>query len=388
MGSVDVVPADTASEAVTLVITTSPTPSAPSTELLSAILDSFQAHCAVLLRCRVIVVLDTFDRIGPVARLKKGQVTEQGAKDTEDYKSNVKKLVLKRWGYQAMSTTLELGELISSTHDAEFGYDAEEANSIPVLATSTPGDGHVTFLEPTRRLGFGLAVRTALRMAQTPYVWIQQHDWNLVADIPLAGILDIMRRHNDHEVSPVQYVCLPSVRMLGYATSGHVINFPALKSLTTSLRQDFTVSAAACASQTTLGLRAVDRSAAHNTSRAPVTTSIPLTPMFFWHDKPHIASTAHYLSRVFPTRLAIPRGAFIEDTIGQRGRNQMKEGQWARWASWLYYPDNGQTLCLRHLQGRTWHGVEGEIEKVSRHRERNAAQTTALEKGDGGSENT
>jgi hypothetical protein len=64
---------------------------------------------------------------------------------------------------------------------------------------------------------------------------------------------------------------------------------------------------------------------------------------------------------VFPTRLAMRRGEFIEDKIGQRARAQMKEGQWAKWATWLYYPDDGDLLCLRHLMGRTWRGFAGPI---------------------------
>ncbi|KAH7018242.1 uncharacterized protein B0I36DRAFT_425317 [Microdochium trichocladiopsis] len=352
MGSLETGNTRASSDAVTLVITTSPTPSAPSTELLCAILESFRTHCTELLTCRIIVVLDTFERIGLQPRLKKGQVTKQGAKDVDDYKTNVKNLILEQyWPHE------EKPQLSSSTHEAEFGYEANEANHISVVATHTP-DGRITFLEPTRRLGFGLAVRSALRLTETPYVWIQQHDWSLVTDVPLGGILDVMRRHECHESSPVKYVCLPSVRMLGYATSGHVTNFPTLKSLTAELRKEFAVP---------------------STTAAGKTETIPLTPMFFWHDKPHIASTEHYLSRVFPTRLAIPRGAFIEDTIGQRGRNQMKEGQWTRWACWLYYPDDGQTLCLRHLQGRTWRGTEGDLEHGQHiHQQSGALLTTRV----------
>lgn len=419
---------------LTLIITTSPTPSAPSTELLDAILDSFATHCPDLLRCRVIVVLDTYDRVGAEARLKKGQVTAQGARDLDEYKANVKELILRRYWSRGGDGDAGGGSwdepvLTRSTqHDAEFGYDANEANHISVLATThthtsttaagEAGEGRpvVTFLEPAKRLGFGLAVRTALRLTTTSYVWVQQHDWALVADVPLGGILEVMRGHDhdngdgddddddEHEgaAPPVKYVCLPSVRMLRYATSGHVVNFPALKKLTAELRRDFVVPAATGSrlSSSTLPPPSPSQSSSswiaetgtaedgsqqqkQQRQQHPATpATIPLTPMFFWHDKPHVASTAHYLSRVFPTRLAIPRGAFIEDTIGQRGRNQMKEGQWARWACWMYYPDDGQKLCLRHLQGRTWKGAEGDLEHVAQHRERNALRD-ALEEGRG-----
>ncbi|RYO86930.1 hypothetical protein DL766_005983 [Monosporascus sp. MC13-8B] len=281
-------------------------------------------------QCRFIVVIDTYDRIGPQARLKKGQVTAQGARDFVAYKSNAKKLILSEVCQR--DETCNLGQ---SQGQAEYGYRPTEVYAVDFLTNYT-GDKHVTFVEPSRRLGFGLAVRTALRLTETPYVWIQQHDWALDCDIPLGPILDIMETSLSDQIAPVKYVCFPSVRMLSYATSAHVMGFPTLRELTASLKGDFV-------------------SASHPNVK------VPLTPLFFWHDKPHVASTAHYLSCVFPTPLALPRGAFIEDTVGQRARNQMKQGVFAKWACWLYYPKEGTKQCLRHLQGRTWRGAEGEL---------------------------
>ncbi|KAK1675827.1 hypothetical protein BDP55DRAFT_632008 [Colletotrichum godetiae] len=323
------------SELLTLIITTSPTPSAPSTELLDAVFKSIRLHCSDLLSCRIIVVLDTYERIGDVPRLKKGQVTEKGAEEYEGYKDNVKKLVLREYDQQESPH-----ELSREQGEAEYGYNGRAATMTTNSATFTVSrtkDLHVSFVEPSERLGFGLAVRTALRIATTPYVWVHQHDWTLVYDIPVAPILDVMKTQDSDDESPVKYVCLASVRMLKYAETAHAQEFSHLRALTAKLRRNFT-------------------------SKSHPGTQVPLTPMFFWHDKPHIAATDHYLTRVFPTRLAIPRGAFIEDTIGHRARNQMKEqGMWARWACWLFYPDEGKQLCLRHLDGRKWRGAEGEV---------------------------
>lgn len=327
------------SNLLTVIITTSPTPSAPSTELISAILSSFRTYCGSLLCCRVIVVFDTYDRITLHARLKKGQVTADGARIFDLYKQNVKELILKEFGENESPPNLACGQ-----GEAEFGYSGAETNFVPFSLSQTT-DNRVTFIEPHKRLGFGLAVRSALRLTETPFVWVHQHDWPLVSDIPLEPLLEIMRVTETDENIPVKYICLPSVRLLSYADSAHVAQFPMLKRLTASLKHNFLTESGA---------------------------SVPLTPMFFWHDKPHLASTKHYLSRVFPTRLSILRGAFIEDTIGHRARNQMKEGEWARWATWLYYPDDGRRLCLRHLRGRTWEGAEKELEKKVLWRERNA----------------
>lgn len=283
------------SSVLTVIITTSVTPSAPSTELLSSVLESFGHHCPSLLNCRAIVVFDGFDQIVSNARLKKGYVTSEQARNFSLYKQNVKKLVLEQYYHGHKDITFTHTEA-----EAEYSnpFDAENVVSYTVSQTH---DKKVTFIEPSRRLGFGLAVRSALRITVTPYVWVQQHDWILVSDFPIDPLLHIMRASESNPDVPIKYVCLPAVRMLSYALSTHVMNFPVLRELTSSLKRDF----------------------------SPVLQKeikIPLTPLFSWHDKPHIASTAHYLACVFPTRLAMLRGEFIEDKIGQRARAQMKDG--------------------------------------------------------------
>jgi len=332
---------------LTLIITTSPTPSAPSTELLSQILMSLRKHCPELTQCRVILVLDTYDHISSTARLKKGHVTAEGARKYAEYKANAKRLVLDECALSG--TKHREQDLVEEYGEAEFGSVAyaQQTNAVPLTITKT-GDGRIMFIEPLQRLGFGLAVRSALRLTETPYVWIQQHDWNLISDIPLRPLLTVMQQTSQPAAAdpddardvkvPIKYVCFPSIRMVQYATSDHVMQFPALRALTYLHKQNFTV-------------RSEDGSMA----------KIPLTPLFFWHDKPHIAETQHYLAQVFPSRVALPRGAFIEDTIGHRARTEMKDGEWRKWACWLYYPDEGKQLCMRHLKGRTWRGAEGEL---------------------------
>ncbi|RKU45332.1 hypothetical protein DL546_007688 [Coniochaeta pulveracea] len=324
----EAVPQAPISELLTLVITTSPTPSAPTTDLISSVLQSFGTYCPGLLACRVIVVFDTFDRIGPKNRLKKGTVTEEGARIYEEYKSNVKQLILSIHPSTSSSPLTSI-PLTSKEDKAEYGLHEQPIYHVPLSITSTP-DGTITFIEPTQRLGFGLGVRTALRTASTPYVWIHQHDWTLISPIPLNPLLTVLSQSTPS--LPVQYICFPSVRMLRYAVSDHVTHFPALRAITNRYKRTFTF--------------------------PPSNEEVPLTPLFFWHDKPHIAAREHYLDRIFPSRLAIGRGEFIEDRVGQRARDQMKKGIWERWACWLYYPDDGRELVVRHLNGRIWKGQE------------------------------
>ncbi|KAJ9164843.1 putative Alcohol dehydrogenase [Coniochaeta hoffmannii] len=337
------------SSLLTVIITTSPTPSAPTTDLISSILESFRVHCPDLAQVSVIVTFDTYDHIGPKNRLKRGTVTEEGARIFDQYKANVKDLILTSY-----APSPSPHDFITHTGQAEYGLAEQPVYTVPYTVTQTR-DGKVTFIEPAQRLGFGLSVRTALRLAPTPYVWVHQHDWTLVSDIPLSALLAVMASSTSNPTTtltpredtasrpPVQYVCFPSVRMLRYHVSDHVTHFPALRALTKQLKRDFVVSSPASPS-----------------SGSSTTESVCLTPLFFWHDKPHLASREHYLDRIFPGRLAIGRGEFIEDRVGQRARDQMKQGVWARWGCWLFYPDEGRRLVVRHLNGRIWRGEEGD----------------------------
>ena len=347
------------SDSLTLIITTSPTPSAPSTELLSDVLQSLRDHCPGLLSCRVTVVFDPYERVAARPRLKKGQVTAAGAAAFAAYMANVKQLVRDEFlGPHARPAWHH------TAAEAEYGLTARTHGTVPLAITRT-ADGRVTFVEPALRLGFGLAVRSALRLADTPYVWVQQHDWALASAVPLPAILSIMAASTDAPDLPVRYVAFPAGRMLSYASSPHVRDFAALSALTDRLGRVFVASP-----RPGPGKPASEEDD-HGGPGADV-PGVPLTPLFFWHDKPHVASTAHYLARVFPTAMAVQRGGFIEDGVGHRARDQMKRGEWHRWATWLYYPDDGTRLCLRHLQGRTWRGRTGESEAARMWRARNA----------------
>jgi hypothetical protein len=161
-------------------------------------------------------------------------------------------------------------------------------------------NGKVTIIKPERKLGFGIAVRDAVRMSRTGYVWIQQHGWVLKCSVSISPLLQIMRNSNEDEEATVKYVYLLAVRMLGYAVSAAVVRFPVLRALTRDLRREIEVEVGG-----TVG-----------GEKGKV--KVELTLMFFWHarhDKPHVACRKHYLERVLPSRLAVLRGNFIKDKI-------------------------------------------------------------------------
>src|SRR5699024_9677607 len=114
------------------------------------------------------------------AQLKKGRVTPEQATAFDLYKENVKKFILDRHYAD--------GDVSFSQTEAEAEYGgAFHRFGVPYTITQTH-DKRVSFIEAKWRLGFVLAVRTALIITDAPYVWIQQHDWVLACDFPLEPL--------------------------------------------------------------------------------------------------------------------------------------------------------------------------------------------------------
>ncbi|KAJ3057048.1 hypothetical protein HK097_001017, partial [Rhizophlyctis rosea] len=103
--------------------------------------------------------------------------------------------------------------------------------------------------------------------------------------------------------------------------------------------------------------------------------AIPLVRLFFWFDKNHIASTHHYRSFVY-SQNRFQRGDFIEDTFGQVQLNDCKRATpeegievHKQYATWLYYPNDGGTRHLFHLHGRKFLTENGKKRFEERQRE-------------------
>lgn len=120
----------------TIITTTSPTPSNPSTELIAETMRCMRVEAPELLECRNILVCDGY-KIGAVSKFRCGIVTEERAEAYETYIASVKKHA--------------------------------EAKVFPEWE-------HVEVLTLEERQGFGFAVKAALEHVTTPWVFILQHD--------------------------------------------------------------------------------------------------------------------------------------------------------------------------------------------------------------------
>ena len=133
---------------MTVVITTSPVKSNPSTAMFERLMDHF-AHVPELRNCRKIIMCDGC-KIGDKDKFRAGKVTAEGAQRYAEYVANLRRLVAKGDGYFANSE---------------------------VVALETRG-------------GFGNAVKASLELVDTPYIMVVQHDRSFMTHFPVEKVLE------------------------------------------------------------------------------------------------------------------------------------------------------------------------------------------------------
>jgi len=166
---------------------------------------------------------------------------------------------------------------------------------------------HINYITPytkiiriQQRVGFGFAVKEALKQIDTPYVIIIQHDLKFQTEIDLPKIIYTMETYSDR------------VKYVGFATN-HVTSY---------------------------ARRCEDPSLPRILSPDP-SFPIPLIPLFFWYDKTHIASVQHYLKLVFGRGSVINNGDFIEDKFGHVQLQDIKDHGMevhSKYGTWMYFP--------------------------------------------------
>mmetsp|Transcript_86784 Transcript_86784/g.258972 ORF Transcript_86784/g.258972 Transcript_86784/m.258972 type:complete len:124 (+) Transcript_86784:2-373(+) len=94
---------------------------------------------------------------------------------------------------------------------------------------------------------------------------------------------------------------------------------------------------------------------------------IPLLPLLFFYDKPHICSLEHYRDVVFGPDSPVKQGDFIEDTVGQAQRSDiLQHGLDAHGKYGTYQLDErdaaGRPLVVvRHVNGRSFWSPEQRV---------------------------
>lgn len=156
---------------LTVVVTTSPVHSNPSTKMLEALFDSFGLVDG-LAGCPKLVVFDGYN-VGNKPQYRAGRVTQDDANDYEQY----------------CAAALEL----MGPEGADGGQFA-----------------NTTGLRLPKRVGFAHAVKAGLELVDTKFVMVVQHDLAFVQGFPLRAVLAAMTAHR----SRLNYVGLPGAKHL------------------------------------------------------------------------------------------------------------------------------------------------------------------------------
>jgi|ERR1712063_22042 len=154
---------------MTVLITTSPAHTHPSTCLLDQVLETFLG-VPQLIECRTIIICDGY-HVTDSVRYKKGRVTPEQAATYEEYKKRLHQRI--------------------------------EQND--------PRYQNTELFELEERAGFGFALQKALPLVTTPFLMVVQHDRSFIKDFDLLGILHAMEIH-----PKMRYVLLPMASTANY----------------------------------------------------------------------------------------------------------------------------------------------------------------------------
>ena len=298
------------SAVLSVVLTTSPTRSNPSTTLLEAVLSTF-AKVPGLDQCQLVIVCDGHHVMDDSS--ENDAAAAGGAAAGVQKKSKL--------GYKR-------GVVSPEASDAYVQYK----ENVQKLAEARCAAGMPTsVIEQPERLGFGLAVRAALSQSvRTKYTMVVQHDRYFEQDIPIDAILHTLERGDPYHLI---YLQNSSLRNHINKCMTRVGPLKAPDSWDDELFQPRTTDGGA----------------------------LTLLPCLAWLDSTHVVRTSHLIKFVFGRRGApatsgvpIRKGDFPEDKLNQAQIKALKvEGvsAHARYGTWYCVADR---LQVRHLSGRVF----------------------------------
>jgi hypothetical protein len=304
------VPASVPPEAVlTVIITTSPIQSHPSSKLLEDVLDSF-AHIPGLDCCRKLLVCDGYKVIRETAgrggngtnnQSKKGLVSAEVGRRYDEY-------------VEAMTQRAEAGE---------YPFDCYSAAA-----------GTTSVIRLKKHMGFAYAVKEALTHISTAYVMVVQHDFAFLRPFDLQRVLsamvaqpDVLKCGQHHPVtqSPTHPLvclavqlaawlaaCLPWIQIVALlvlsvawrALAGwsiHACRYVGLRSSATG--GSYGADEARRLGLTPTDVAAVASATLPSAAQARFGAGVPpLVPLLFFYDKTHICLAEHYRKFVLSYR--------------------------------------------------------------------------------------
>lgn len=362
---------------LTIIVTTSPIKSNPSTELLEKVFETFK-HCGddFAYRCRKVIVCDgcrqrdkctTKKHTNDKQSMRNGIVTADQNGNYSAFKQNLKRLCQECNGSSPSSPFSR-----TSVHELDV------------------------------RQGYGFALRHALReCVATPYVIVIQHDRTFMRPTPITETVRAMwynsnikyvgmsMRSNlmmrDHFIGQyggaysdemLQCILRPpelllEAKMFGpNSESTQNVDYGAKGS---KLRENLLALA-----ETYRGSQqCVDNLEWLKASQVPQDKcQLSLTPTLFWYDNVHICETSHYRDFIFdPQYKMVVRGGFVEDKLSPVikrtvERLGLKEGH-SRFGCFLL-DDHSGMFFTGHWDGGSYMTPQQKQEIIEKHRVANA----------------
>jgi hypothetical protein len=206
----------------------------------------------------------------------------------------------------------------------------------------------------SERYGFAQNVKMMLDLVKTRYVMILQHDQCFVRSVNAIGAINVMNSHSD-------------INYIGFIASSEQTYESILKSQFKNFYEDLLTDSNQYFKRQGYSVYTAVKAAfpLHAASPLLITNiaryKLPLLPLVFWYDKPHIGRTDYYKNYVFGIEhVDYSSGKssfvtnFIEDSFGQIQRNNIKRqgvAAFNNYGSYILYDDPSRVATV-HLNGR------------------------------------
>lgn len=383
------------SKILTIIVTTSPIRSHPSTQLLEHTFETFQfAGDEFAYECAKVIVCDGC-RV--VAEESSGSDREEKKDDTTNHsyqQRQQQRKITKKYSNIKQNLRNGIATIDQAKNYVEFKLRlrklCDEAN-FPTASTRTKNPFRNTrVVELEERHGYGFALRHALHhCVDTPYVCVIQHDRTFMRPTPVTEVVSAMR--NDPE-QRIKYVGLTMrSNLMYYDIFGGKYGRRAVDEFKTMIIRPEElcvgnnaygvdgISAKNLIGYDTTEQRRTALEALRETYRGShqyITHKewvqshpqkdgfhqLSLTPTVFWYDNTHIVQTSHYRDFIFnPQYKMVARGGFVEDklspcVIRSCERLGLRAGH-AKFGCYLL-DDHSGVGFTGHLDGGTY-GISG-----------------------------
>jgi hypothetical protein len=294
---------------LSVIVTTSPIPSNPSLEMIEKVIDSILQFPV---KVQIYVVFDGVRNAAPgkEEEFKSGKISQDSELRYKEFRINF----IETFGSPSNS-------------EEEFQFDFSVGKNTVSHVTLQRISEKISIVTHSIRIGFALAVSSALQNCKTEVVMIHQHDWILTQDCvsKLNEFCNVILN------GTYNYLTFVSRRSKNYIKSNHPI----------LVKRHF---------ETGESIFTIDDN--------------PFCRLFYWYDRPHLARTSFYLTKVFSLG-RFKRGDFTEDTFGHDVMQSSKdypllsEKGWAKYRCIMYYPDDGDVIGAIHLNGRHYKTIDG-----------------------------